>query len=32
LRGWAQVQKHKWYLAWRMKAIGSGIPSHNQGS
>jgi hypothetical protein len=32
LRGWAQAQKHKWYPAWRMKAIGSGVPSQKQGS
>jgi hypothetical protein len=30
LRGWAQAQKHKWYPAWRMKAIGSGIPFQKQ--
>jgi hypothetical protein len=29
---WAQAQKHKWYSTWRMKAIGSGVPSQKQGS
>jgi hypothetical protein len=32
MRGWAQAQKHKWYPAWRMRAIGSGVPSQKQGS
>jgi hypothetical protein len=32
LRGWAQAQKHKWYPACGMKAIGSGVPSQKQGT
>jgi hypothetical protein len=32
LKGWAQVQKHKWYPAWRMKAIGSGVSFQKQRS
>jgi hypothetical protein len=32
LRGWVQAQKHKWYPAWRMKAIKSRVPFQKQRS